>query len=111
MKWGSILNLLLGVWLLCSPWAIGTAGALATNAIIFGIVAILVAWWSLVAAPEIHTPAMVNLAAGIWLFVAPWVLGYTDPGTRWNNLLVGVLMVIFGLVRSATPHYRRANPA
>lgn len=42
-----------------------------------------------------------NLAAGIWLIIAPWVLGYSLLDPRWNDVVFGVLIGVFALTRVA----------
>ncbi len=44
-----------------------------------------------------------NLLAGIWLFVSPWVYGaYTSPNA-WNGWIVGAVIIIFASVRMSHP--------
>ena len=46
----------------------------------------------------------IPLAAGIWLLIAPFVLGYsTLAQALWNDLIVGVLLVTLALVRVFKP--------
>lgn len=38
-----------------------------------------------------------TLIFGIWLLIAPFVLGYTGTaGALWNDIILGVLVAIFG---------------
>lgn len=40
-----------------------------------------------------HWQDWVNLAMGVWLFVAPWVLGFADlPAAAWNCWMMGVVV-------------------
>lgn len=39
-----------------------------------------------------------NMALGIWLAVAPWTFGYTDPLLPWNDLISGALIVVFAVL-------------
>ncbi len=40
----------------------------------------------------------IYLVLGIWLILAPFVLGYSDTaGALWSDIIVGVLIVIGGL--------------
>lgn len=44
-----------------------------------------------------------NILAGIWLFVSPWVYGaYTNPDA-WNSWIVGAIIVILAAIRFASP--------
>ncbi len=58
---------------------------------------------SLMKSEKIKTTSTINLLAGIWLFVSAWVYGaYTMPNA-WNNWIVGALIVIFAIIRLASP--------
>ena len=53
--------------------------------------------------PAIKTAATINLLAGIWLFVSPWVyLAYRNSDS-WNNWIVGAVIVILALIRLGNP--------
>ncbi len=97
-QWQDVINLLLGIWLFVSPWVLGYAGAgtTAVNAWIFGVIVSIFAllaifayqWWE----------EWINAAIGVWIFVSPWVLHVTtEPKILWNNLIVGVLLIILAL--------------
>jgi SPW repeat len=42
-----------------------------------------------------------NLFAGIWLIIAPWVLGYGTPAARWNDVACGAAVGILALGRAS----------
>jgi hypothetical protein len=101
MKWASWVNLAIGVCLLFAP-SVAQFGPLATtNHVWMGIVTMIVAVWSLVAAPTTVAPAWINLVVGIWVFASPWVLNYAGSDAIWTDLMAGVLLVIFSLARMA----------
>lgn len=53
--------------------------------------------------PAIRTASTINLLAGIWLFVSPWVyLAYRNSDS-WNNWIVGAVIVILALIRLGDP--------
>jgi hypothetical protein len=40
----------------------------------------------------------VNLALGVWIFIAPWVLGFATGGyvaAAWDHWIIGALVFIF----------------
>ena len=78
-----------------------SAGAAAWNAWIFGVIVFLVA---LSALGRMNSwQEWVNLLIGIWLFIAPWVLGFTGlPGASWDHWIVGALIFIFAVWNLAT---------
>jgi hypothetical protein len=53
--------------------------------------------------PTIRTASTINLLAGIWLFVSPWVyLAYRNPDS-WNSWIVGAMIVILAAIRLGNP--------
>lgn len=49
---------------------------------------------------------IINLILGIWLFVSPWVLGYSTAGTAaWNAWIIGV--VVFVLSATSLAAFRQ----
>ena len=51
----------------------------------------------------LKSTATINLLAGIWLFISPWVYGSYMTSNAWNNWIVGALMVIFAVGRLSSP--------
>jgi hypothetical protein len=42
-----------------------------------------------------------NVIAGIWLIIAPWVLAYSRRDPRWNDVVFGIIVGIFALTRAS----------
>src|SRR3954447_11628988 len=42
-----------------------------------------------------------NVLAGIWLVIAPWVLGYSNGDPYWNDIVFGAIVGILALVRAS----------
>jgi hypothetical protein len=40
-----------------------------------------------------------NVLAGIWLIIAPWVLGYSVRDPRWNDVVFGIIVGVLALTR------------
>ena len=97
-KWQDWVNLVLAAWLFVSPWVLRfdpTAASpslhAAWNAWILAIVIGVFAIAALIKARPWEE--WINLIAGAWVFVSPWVLGYYGrPEALWNALIVGVLV-------------------
>jgi hypothetical protein len=52
----------------------------------------------------VSTLSGVNIIAGIWLFISPFILGFSGVGTAlWNALIIGVAITIMALVRVTNP--------
>lgn len=48
--------------------------------------------------------SFMNVLAGIWLVIAPWILGYTDVGAAlWNDVAVGTAVIVLAGIRAASP--------
>jgi len=46
-----------------------------------------------------RTPSGLNVLAGIWLIISPWVLGYTDADATWNPVVFGAIVGVLALAR------------
>ncbi|MGE5639387.1 MAG: SPW repeat protein [Clostridia bacterium] len=83
----------LGLWLAVSPWALGYTGeeAATGNAAIVGLVLALGSHFE--ASFEEGSAEWLNLAAGLWLVAAPFVLGFTDRmDAAANSVTVGAVV-------------------
>jgi hypothetical protein len=102
-RWQDWVNLLLAIWLFISPWVLhfypGASSSMpqaAWNAWILGIVIGVFSIAALVKARPWEE--WVNLIAGAWVFISPWVLGYAStPQALWNALVIGALVFILAI--------------
>lgn len=94
-RWQDSVNLVLGVWLVISPWVLQFAAEPRAmwNAVILGVVIAAAAILALVQFREWEEWA--DMAFGLWLIVSPWVLGFaaTLAAATWNFVVVGVLTI------------------
>lgn len=37
----------------------------------------------------------ITLILGVWLFLSPWIFGYSGMGYAWNSFLFGALIALF----------------
>jgi hypothetical protein len=101
--WQDPLNLVLGLWMLVSPWVLGHQAETPPtwNAVILGILiagAALFALFRVMAWEE-----WVSVAFGIWLVISPWLLGFSALVTAvWNAVIVGVIVAALALWALAT---------
>ncbi len=96
------LNIILGLWLMVAPAILGLAGddPAAINDWIVGPIAATfatIALWE-----PTRSLRFANLVLGLWLVVAPWLLGYDDTLAILNDSVVGLLLFAFATVRGAT---------
>ncbi len=111
--WRDWAIVILSIWLFMSPWIVrygtspqaGTGGPGTPGAAIGGA-----AWNAWVVATIIFVVGVsaisrmdfrqerVALALGIWLFIAPWVLGFSGlPYAAWDHWIVGALVFLIAL--------------
>lgn len=98
-RWQDWVNVVLGAWMVVSPWVLGfasTDSAAAWSAWILGA-AVLISAGIAVYMPKAWEEA-INIALGILLLVSPWVLGFAGETTQMSNaVIVGVLVAAFGI--------------
>jgi hypothetical protein len=98
-RWQDWVTALVGIWLFISPWVLSTTGSAdaARNAWIIGAAIFIVALIAL-GTPNNPTAEWINVVLGVWLFISPWVLGYTGvKDGSWNAWIFGVVTVILAL--------------
>lgn len=102
-QWKDAVNLLLGLWLVVSPWALNfTSHQTATwNAWGVGAVITLAALAALFAFQKWEE--WVNAALAAWLIVSPYILAFgTQANATWNQILVGVLVGVLAIWAAVT---------
>lgn len=96
--WRDAANLILGLWLAISPWALSymTEPRPAWNALIVGVIIAVAAAAALIAFHRWEE--WVNVALAAWLIVSPFALEFAAHTTvMWNHIVVGVLVGILAL--------------
>lgn len=91
--WRDVISLVLGLWLIISPWALGylTDAPAAWNAYIVGIIVVVAAAATLVAFHRWEE--WINVALGAWLIVSPFLMGQeAHANVMWNQIITGVLI-------------------
>jgi hypothetical protein len=107
IKWTSGLTALAGLWLIVSPFILGYTnlqGALWGDVVIGIVIGVL----ALIRFGGMYTRAWlswVNLILGAWVFVSPFVLGFSDNQVAlWDNLIFGaVAFLLAGWSALASP--------
>jgi hypothetical protein len=102
-QWQDAVNVVLGLWLIVSPWVLGYAMQTtpAWNAYVLGVIIAVAAIAALVA---FHAwEEWVNVVLGIWLVVSPWILGFTTlTAALWNQVVVGIVVGALALWSTMT---------
>jgi hypothetical protein len=93
VRWQDWTSFALGLWLAVSPWVLGYAGeeAATGNAAIAGLALALGCHFE--ASFDEDSAEWLNLAAGLWLVGAPFVLGFTERiDATANSVTVGAVV-------------------
>ena len=90
-------NILLGIWLIISPWVFGyvSAGpAPMWNSVVVGALVVILA------ATRFSTPhtapglSWTNLVLGLWTIASPWIYVYENlDNAMWDNVATGIAIV------------------
>jgi hypothetical protein len=123
--WQDWANAILAVWFFISPWVlqfgsgapaatgdaastglVGAVHAAAWNAWVLGVIVFLVAI-SAISRMDFWQE-YVNIVLSIWIFIAPWVLGFAMlAGAAWDHWVVGVLIFLFSISVLSRARYAR----
>ncbi|CAL9353585.1 SPW repeat protein [Streptomyces sp. NPDC058947] len=97
---------LLGLYCAASPWIVHyttSQPSLVTHNLIMGIAIGMLALGFTRAPERMYGLSWAMCALGVWLIVSPWIVGDSpDAGVVWNNIIIGALAVILGLVCAGT---------
>ncbi|NMC12423.1 MAG: SPW repeat protein [Chloroflexi bacterium] len=89
-----------GVWEALAPFILGFSSIPAAlwNAMIVGIVLIVLAVIAVYSQKSGTVKAMewINACLGLWLVLAPFILGYT-AGPRANDITVGIIVIVLAV--------------
>jgi hypothetical protein len=95
-----IINLVLGIWLIISPFLFSYSGNAMTNSIILGMIVAVMAIVRL-GMPTQTWASWLNGIAGLWLILAPFILGTTVAAVLWNQIIVGLALTVLGFWNGA----------
>lgn len=88
------VNILLGIWLIDSPWVFDFSGTAAVLSSVF--VGVLLALLAAIRLASLHNSAGVsalNLLLALWTIASPWTLGYdANAGALANSVMAGGLV-------------------
>ncbi len=95
--WARLINLALGIWLMAASSVLRYGEPARTNDYIVGPIA---ATFAIIAISEATRGVRwVNALLGVWLVLAPWVLGYDSAWLILHSSVIGIAMWIVTAVR------------
>lgn len=95
--WAQILNMIIGIWLMAAPQVLDHGGVVADIDHIFGPV---IASFAIIAlSGSTRSVAYYNIPLGAWLVIAPLLLAYETDSARINDIVSGLLVVVFSFFR------------
>jgi len=98
-RWQDWVNVILGAWMVASPWILGFAAGeslAAQSAWILG--AAIVVFAGIAVYMHKAWEEALNIILGICLVASPWALGFADQRTPTTNaVIVGLLVTAFGV--------------
>ncbi len=99
VRTASGVNVVLGIWLIASPWVFNFSGrAPVLNSVLVGALIAMLGVVRLAALQESAGVSGINLLLGFWTIVSPWASGYVaNKGAVANNIMVGVLVIAFAV--------------
>jgi hypothetical protein len=97
IPWNLAVCVALGIWLMAAPGVLGSSGAAAGSDQLVG--ALVVTFAAIGFGESARAARLVNIPLGVWLAAAPWILNGASDAARWNDLAVGICVVLLNLPR------------
>ncbi len=99
LPWNILASVALGVWLMFTPSVLGSAGMAAHSDHLFG--ALIVTFGVMALADVGRALRFVHMLFGALVIAAPWVVNGATSGSRWSDLVAGVLVLLLSIPRGA----------
>ncbi len=92
----------LGAWEFLASFILGYSAKTSAlwDAIIIGIALVVLAAWAALSSEAATAKALswINAVLGVWLIIAPFILGYTKlTGALWNDIIVGIIVAVLSV--------------
>jgi hypothetical protein len=100
LPWNIVASIFLGAWLMAAPGVLGSTGTAAGSDNIAGALVVTIAFLAL--AEVTRAARFLNVLLGAWVIAAPWLLVGVAPSARWNDLLIGALIIALSFPRGKT---------
>jgi hypothetical protein len=107
----SVVNVLIGIWLIISPFVVTAFNPLMNmkaNNVILGIIIALFALFR-ASGNAMAGWSWANVLLGIWMIISPFVLGVSSNATvMWHNVIAGIVVALLAWSRA---FMTRTHPA
>lgn len=98
--WTTAAAVVVGLWVIASPFVYDVAETALWNAVIVGVLVAIVAGYNLYRrtdADPVHVGgASLTALLGLWLIASPWALGVTGSGMLWSSVVAGIVVAGIG---------------
>ena len=98
--WQDVASLVLGVWLVLSPFVLGFTGAATWITVALGLCVILFALEGFIIPSYLEEWGEILL--GLALLAAPWTVGYETTLATVNSMVSGLVVILFAVWELAT---------
>jgi hypothetical protein len=101
-RWKDAVNLVLGLWLIVSPWALSFAADRRPmwNASAIGLIIAIAALAALISFHKWEE--WIEAALGLWLIVSPYILSFTSQmHATVNQVVIGIIVAALAVWASA----------
>ena len=97
-RWQNWVNVILGAWLVISPWILGFADQKTSAVVAWSMGAAVIAFAGLGARIQEAWEEAITLVLGVLLMGAPWALDFADQRTATANVaIIGALVIVFAI--------------
>jgi hypothetical protein len=101
------LSILLGAWLVVSPWIIGyVSREMMWHDVVVGAALVAIAAVRAGSHRRAAVPGWLGLLLGLWLIVAPFVLFSIETSQKWNSVIIGAVVAILAVIVAGAPPHR-----
>ena len=97
LPWNLLVSAALGLWLMFAPSVFGSVGTAAHSDHLIGA---LITTFAVIALADVgRAIRFINILFGALIIAAPWVFGGATTGAKWNDLIVGILVILLSFRR------------
>lgn len=55
---------------------------------------------------DVRSASLLNVILGAWLIISPFILNYTSSAARWDQVIIGIAVVVLAGIRTFMPSQR-----